>query len=92
MKKQQPVAARGGRAGIHLPGTSARRLEPDDVPPRQAKRRERRILWRRDNDDFGIRPVRGLERPRKRFSIAVNRNDDADRHHGIASSYDRAQG
>ena len=81
VKKQKPVAARRGRAGIHLTRTSSRRLEPDDVRPREAEPRQRRILWSRHDDDFSTRRVGDAKRSRERFRIVVNRNDDADREH-----------
>ena len=44
VQKEEPVAAREGRARIHLPRAPARRVDPDDVRPRRAQRRQRGIL------------------------------------------------
>ena len=43
VEKQKPAPVRDCRAGIHLPGSSPRRLDPDDVRAREAKRRQRAI-------------------------------------------------
>jgi hypothetical protein len=81
MKKESHSPRADGRAGIHLPVASARRLEPDDVRARGAQRRKRRILRRRDHDDLGARPVGQLERSLQRFRVEVHRDDDADGNH-----------
>ena len=78
VEKEEPLAARGRRAGVHLTRAPARRVDPDDVC--DARRRSdvsESSSAVADDDEFGAGKVGGRERARQRVRVAIDGNDDS---------------